>query len=142
MESNIKLFVALKAIIVNEGKVLIVREAGTYNEGTNIGKWGVPGGRLKPGEHFAAALKREVSEEVGLEVELLRPVHIDEWRPVVHNEPWQIVATFILCKPLSSTIRLSEEHDNYAWIDLQQAGSYELMPEDLKALILYYENPI
>ncbi len=43
--SNVMLKVAAKAVIINqEGKALLLREASTYEEGTNIGKWGVPGG--------------------------------------------------------------------------------------------------
>jgi ADP-ribose pyrophosphatase YjhB (NUDIX family) len=44
-----KLFVAAKAIIISEGKVLLLREA-AYDEGTNVGKWGVPGGRIHDDE--------------------------------------------------------------------------------------------
>ena len=47
MQDEPVLFVAQKAIIVNKNKVLIIREASTYKDGTNIGKWGVPGGRIK-----------------------------------------------------------------------------------------------
>lgn len=41
--TNLK--VAAKAVIFDNHKVLIVREASTYEEGTNIGTWGLPGGR-------------------------------------------------------------------------------------------------
>ena len=45
--SEVILKVAAKAVIMNaEGKILIVREADTYEEGTKIGKWGLPGGRI------------------------------------------------------------------------------------------------
>lgn len=41
-----KLFVAAKAVVQNEeGKVLILREATTYEESTNVGKYDIPGGR-------------------------------------------------------------------------------------------------
>jgi ADP-ribose pyrophosphatase YjhB (NUDIX family) len=48
----------------DDGDLLLVRLS--YRE-----RWGVPGGLLKRGEDPATAARREVREEVGLEVELL-----------------------------------------------------------------------
>jgi hypothetical protein len=39
-----KLFVATKAFIIRDGKVLIVRESLRYDEGANADKFDVPGG--------------------------------------------------------------------------------------------------
>lgn len=47
-----------------DGSVLLVRQA--YRE-----RWGVPGGLLKRGEEAPVGARREVLEEVGLDVELL-----------------------------------------------------------------------
>lgn len=47
----------------DDAAILLVRH--TYRE-----RWGTPGGLLKRGEDAAAAVKREVREEVGLEVDL------------------------------------------------------------------------
>jgi 8-oxo-dGTP pyrophosphatase MutT (NUDIX family) len=47
-----------------DGAILLVRLS--YRQ-----RWGAPGGLLKRGEDSAAAARREVREEVGLEVELL-----------------------------------------------------------------------
>lgn len=63
-----KLFVATKAFIERDGKILILREAGKYQDGTNIGHYDVPGGRLTPGENWQVALTREVKEETDLDV--------------------------------------------------------------------------
>ncbi|MBU1037368.1 hypothetical protein KKF32_05110 [Patescibacteria group bacterium] len=43
-----KLFVATKAFIVHQGKVLILKESPKYQDGANIGKYDVAGGRIKP----------------------------------------------------------------------------------------------
>ena len=134
------LFVAQKAIIVNNNKVLIIREASTYKDGTNIGKWGVPGGRIKPEEHIVEALKREVLEETGLDVEVGAPVHVDEWFPRVRGEVWHIVATFRICTANKvSEIRLSDEHDAFQWIDANEIENYNLMVEDVRAIKAYFK---
>ncbi len=76
-------FTATKAFIVRDGKVLLLQESTDYEEGSNAGRWDVPGGRVKIGEHFSDSLKREVMEETGLTITNFTPIHIDEWRPTV-----------------------------------------------------------
>ena len=67
-----KLFVATKAFIEYEGKILILQESGKYVDGTNVGRYDVPGGRVEPGQRFDESLRREIKEETGLEdVELV-----------------------------------------------------------------------
>lgn len=132
-----KLFVATKAIIVYQGKVLILREAGTYSEGTNEGKYDVPGGRIKPGERFDEALKREVFEETGLHIQVENPITVGEWRPVVHEEPWQVVGIFFLCKADTLEVVLSEDHDAFEWIEPGDYKKYPLI-DNLKPVFEKY----
>lgn len=112
-----KLFVATKALILHQGKILILRESGSYQDGSNVGRYDVPGGRLKPGERFDEALRREVKEETGLDIAIGAPVAVNEWRPVIRGEEWQIVGMFFLCESQIDTVRLSEDHDAFEWID-------------------------
>ena len=132
-----KLFIATKAIIVNEGKILILREAGSYVEGTNAGRYDVPGGRLKPGEHFREALEREVSEETGLKIKIGSPVAVNEWRPVVKGEQWQIVGVFFECQALSYRVVLSTDHDAYKWINPAEYKKYNVI-DNLKLVFKEY----
>ena len=54
--------VSVKGVLIHDGCVLLL-----LNE---RGEWDLPGGRPDPGEDHRAALKREVGEETGLEVEV------------------------------------------------------------------------
>lgn len=128
-----KLFIATKAIISHKGKVLLLREAGSYQDGTNIGRYVEPGGRLEPGERFDEALKREVMEETGLTIEIGEPITVSEWRPVVRGEAWQIVGIFFECQAMTDTVTLSSDHDEYVWIDPKEYASYP-MPDNLKVI--------
>ena len=67
-----KLFIAGKAFIKHNGKILVLRESSKYQDGTQTGKYDVAGGRLKPGENFLEALKREVKEELNLKIKNLK----------------------------------------------------------------------
>ncbi len=120
------LFVALKAFVERDGKILVLRESGSYAEGTQIGRYDVPGGRLQPGEHFADGLKREVREETGLDVEFGKPFHMGEWRPTVRGEEWHIVATFVRCASPVGGVVLGNDHDAFAWIDPSEHESLPL----------------
>lgn len=124
---DVKLFIATKALIEYEGKILIVREAGSYADGTNAGRYDVPGGRLEPGQPFDESLQREIHEETGLEVRLGRPFYVGEWRPVVRGEEWQIVGVFFVCQALNDRVELGKDHDMYEWIDPEAHEQYGLI---------------
>lgn len=124
---EIKLFVATKALIVHSGKILLLRESKKYNDGTNIGKFDVSGGRIEPGQRFDESLRREVKEETGLEVEIGRPFFVNEWRPVVRGEQWQIIGTFFECFASTDQVILSEDHAEYIWIDPKDFRQHEVI---------------
>ncbi len=133
--SDVNLRVAAKAIITNEaGRILILREANTYTEGTNIGKFGLPGGRIEAAEPFFEGLAREVKEETGLTVSTGSPVHVDEWWPVIRGVKTHIVGMFIACKPTAGELVMSEEHDTYEWIEPSERGKYPLMESEARAI--------
>lgn len=56
---------AVLAAVVRDGRVLLVRRANPPDRG----RWGLPGGRIEPGESLAAAALRELREETGVEAE-------------------------------------------------------------------------
>ena len=119
-EAPPKLFLATKAFVTHQGKVLVIREADSYADGSNEGRFDVIGGRLEAGEHFRDALLREVKEETGLDVEIGTPFFVNEWRPTVRGEAWQIVGVFFECVASSAEVTLSGDHDRYEWIDPAQ----------------------
>jgi 8-oxo-dGTP diphosphatase len=135
-----KLFVAMKAFIVHDGKVLIVRESTKYQDGTNAAKYDIVGGRIKPGQAFDESLRREIREETGLEVELGRPFYVGEWRPVVKGESWQVVATFFECQASTNTVQLSEDHDAYEWIDPKKYQDFNLIPNLIPAFEAFLQR--
>jgi len=58
--------VGVSALIVRDGLVLLVRRG----KEPFTGFWSLPGGRVEPGETMQDAVKREVREETGLDIEV------------------------------------------------------------------------
>jgi mutator protein MutT len=84
------------AILIHEGKMLLV------NLRSN-GKWFFPGGKVEIGEKIEDAIKREVKEEAGIEIEVEKFLTFKEtyfyYDPT--DEAWQNYSFFFICKPLS-----------------------------------------
>jgi len=135
-----KLFVATKAFIKYQGKVLILKESEKYGDGTNAGKFDLVGGRIKPGEHFATSLKREVKEETGLEITIKEPFFVSEWRPQVNGEDWQIVGIFFRCEANNDKVVLSDDHNEHIWIDPKDYNDYSLIDNLVPAFQEYLKT--
>ncbi len=113
--------IATKAIIKNdEGKFLVVSKSEI--EDINPNEIDIPGGRLEFGEKVEDGLIREIMEEVNLEVEILRPSRT--WG-FVRGELHLVGITF-LAKYISGEIKLSGEHNKFAWVSQDEIlnGNY------------------
>lgn len=138
--AEVNLRVAAKAVIVHRGKVLIVRESSTYQEGSKVGQYGLVGGRIDPEESFYDALSREVDEEVGLKIEPISPLHVGEWWPEIKGTKNHIVAVFMEAKALGTNVRLSDEHDKFAWVDQRDYQKYQIMEPDRSVVVSFLES--
>ncbi len=61
------------AVIRRNGQILIAQRP---PEGMLGGLWEFPGGKQEPGESLAACLRREIREELGVEIEVGQPVAV------------------------------------------------------------------
>ena len=82
---------------------------------------------MKPGERFYESLLREVKEETNLDIKIGKPFFVNEWRPVAKGEQWQIVGVFFECESPNGDVVLSEDHDEFLWIDPREYKNYNLI---------------
>jgi 8-oxo-dGTP diphosphatase len=115
--------VAAAIITRGDGKVLIARRAPHKNEG---GFWEFPGGKLEVSETPEACLKREISEELALDVKVGR-----FFRENLHRYGnREILLKAYFCEYISGDIKLVD-HDQVAWVNRQDLGQYEFAPADV-----------
>ncbi|MFI5349241.1 MAG: 16S rRNA (cytosine(1402)-N(4))-methyltransferase RsmH [Elusimicrobiota bacterium] len=111
------------AVILRSGMVLLARRAPGRK---HAGKWEFPGGRIEDGETPAAALKRELGEELGVEAEIgaeaARARHVYDFGEI------ELIALFVT--KFSGEIKLSD-HDKIAWVEARRLLEYDLAPADV-----------
>jgi 8-oxo-dGTP diphosphatase len=113
------------AIIENEqGLLLIARRKPEKSQG---GLWEFPGGKLEEEESPEACLRRELMEEMGIEIDVQAYFGINEhW---YGDFPIQLIA--YRAKFIAGVIALID-HDEYRWVRSEQLADYSFAPADIK----------
>lgn len=125
-----KIYPALKAVIVKRGKILVLKRSS--KEDCSKETWDIPGGKIEFGEIPEKALKREIKEEAGVDVEILTPLRI--WS-FFKNKRTQVFGVTILCKYKKGKVKLSEEHTAYKWIkpeEIENLDTHEGIRRDIR----------
>jgi 8-oxo-dGTP diphosphatase len=103
--------IATKAIIKNkDNKFLVILKSDI--EEINPNEIDLPGGRLKFGENFEDGLKREITEELGITIEILRLSRA--WTLI--KDDLHLVGLTFLANYIGGNIKLSQEHINFQWV--------------------------
>ena len=124
------------AIIYKDNKYLIVKRS--LDKRVFPGRWTVPGGGLEVSDYINTpkttadawyyavedSLKREIKEEVGLEIDKVRYLlDLVFIRP--DNVP--VVTLSYYCKFKSGDVKLNEENIEYKWVDPKELKEYDLI---------------
>lgn len=111
--------IAVKACIVAEAKILLIQRR--KNDPHKPGTWDIPGGRLEIAEDPQLGLKREVREEVGLEIDIVLPVAVQHF---TRDDGQKITMLIFLCRPHGIRVKLSHEHIDQHWVSLNANPSH------------------
>ena len=145
-------YIVVTGILIKNGKFLIAKRADW--EKAFPGKWSVPGGKLEVLDYalrekdtqahwynvFENLLRREVMEEVGLEIK-----NIGYVTSMVYIRPDKIptIIVSLFAEPTTENISLCSALTEYAWVSLGQSKEYDLIEgiyEELEMLSHYLEE--
>lgn len=117
-------FVGVGAIIFRGDQVLLIRR-GTPPA---LGKWSIPGGLVEVGESLEDAVRREILEEVGLDVKVLDLVAVLD--RVIRDQEGRIEYHYILidflCESTRGDPQPATDADECAFVSLDRLSAYNL----------------
>lgn len=120
------------AIVLDQNQVLLIRRAAE----PHAGLWGFPGGAIELGETIAQALRREVLEETGLDVNVGELVTIID--AIVKDHEGKIKFHYIVhiykATPNGGTLKKGSDAAEARWVPFGEVDNYELVGGARKAL--------
>jgi len=130
--------VTVNAIVVKENQILLGKR-GTF-DGKPIlesGKWGLLGGFFGRDENMIQAVKREVMEESGWEIDSLQLLRIND-NPQRPKEDRQNVDIIFIAQAVKQIKTSDEEVKELQWFDLHNLPPRELIAFDHGENIEFY----
>lgn len=117
---------AVSAIVKNDrGELLMI-------ERTDNGLWAIPGGAQDIGESVTDAVRREVKEETGIDIEVtgLSGIYSDPHHVIAYDDG-EVRQEFSLCfhaRPIGGRVRTSSETRHVRWVPPGQLDGLNIHP--------------
>jgi 8-oxo-dGTP pyrophosphatase MutT (NUDIX family) len=129
MSDRQSFYIGIKAIIVRDGRVLLLKESPRA-------KWELPGGRIDGKQTIEESVARELAEEIpGAKLRSLGDlVHAATGDFMVENDHRLCLIFYTADVDLPHELTLSEEHLEYAWVDPESIEGYDIFTSDRAAL--------
>ena len=106
------------ALIIENGRILLVERGREPLRGY----WSLPGGVVETGERLEFAVRREVREETGLEVEVLHLLEVFErimFEHIMKDENGRVEYHYVLmdyvCRPTGGTLCAADDASAVRW---------------------------
>lgn len=129
-------YVVVTGILVKDGKFLIVKRADW--EKAFPGRWTVPGGKLEVLDYvlrekdtphhwynvFEDLVKREVREEVGLEIKDIGYVTSMVY---LREDKIPCIIVSLWAEPVGEDVRLCSALTDFKWVNLEEAKNFDLI---------------
>jgi ADP-ribose pyrophosphatase YjhB (NUDIX family) len=112
------------ALIIHQGKILLVERGREPLKGW----WSLPGGAVETGERLEYALRREVREETGLEVEDLHLLEVFEriMPDAEGRAEYHYVLMDYLCRLAGGTLCAADDAGRAEWFDEAEIDGLKL----------------
>jgi 8-oxo-dGTP diphosphatase len=127
---------AVSAVIRRDGTLLLVRRA----RPPASGRWALPGGRVAAGERLADAVRREVREETGLDIEAGALVGIHE--RIGPGEHHVIVCLEAHPTDPGADPAAGDDAAEVSWFDRGRLAEVDLVPGMLDFLVAHGVVPV
>jgi 8-oxo-dGTP diphosphatase len=122
------------ALIERDDRVLLARRPASKHLG---GLWEFPGGKIEPAESPAAALAREIGEELDCVLVVTHDLG-------VFNHRYETVTialhAFVARLAGGSAEPHPREHDEIAWVRPEELDQYPLAPADVPVVTAYHRH--
>ena len=117
-----KKFDVVAAIIIKKDKFFIAQR----NRNKHMGlSWEFPGGKVEEGESFEMALKREIKEELNIEIDIKNKLGEENYQ----DDKINVKLHYYICSLDNGVITLSE-HEDSAWITKNEFKNYNFAEGD------------
>ena len=120
-------------VVIKNGRVLIDRRK---EEGLLGGLWEFPGGKMRPGESAAQTVRRELAEEVAIDVEPASEPFITVKHAYSH---FRITLRAVVCRHLSGRAR-AIECSAVRWVAMDALSDYAFPRANQKVLAALMER--
>lgn len=117
--------VVVAAVVVRKASVMMAQR----RAGSLAGYWEFPGGKVEKGESHAAALAREIREELGVGCRVGEPLGESH-----HVTPAGTIRLFFYLCELDAEPMAGESHHAVAWLESKDFANYKIAPADLPIL--------
>jgi 8-oxo-dGTP diphosphatase len=111
------------AILIENGRVLIARRRPGASQ---AGMWEFPGGKVRPGESPAQCLKREIQEELGIEIAVGE--FFGESVYAYEDKTIRLLAYRVRAEGGEMS---RNDHAELAWVAIADLGRYRFCPADV-----------
>lgn len=111
------------AILRRDDKILICQRSESMKLPL---KWEFPGGKMEEGENKIECLKREIKEELEIEIKVL-----EELQMVTYHYPDFSISLYpFLCQIQSGEVKLTE-HAQFKWVHPEDLEQYDWAAADI-----------
>ena len=115
-------FDVVAAIIIKDDKYFIAQR----NRNKHMGlSWEFPGGKVEKGETFEIALKREIKEELNIEINVKNKLGEENYQ----DDKINVKLHYFICSYAKGEIILNE-HENSAWVTKNDFKNYNFAEGD------------
>ena len=115
------------AIVIRDSTVFAARRAVGR---ASSGKWEFPGGKVELKESPVIALQREIEEELGVLIRVLKQFD----RTTTSSGEAVIDLDTYLCEFLNEDPDSSSDHDEFNWISISELSKYDFAEPDRPAI--------